>query len=184
MANIKWVLDQTHSEVGFKVKHLMISSVTGAFTEFNGTVVTEGEDFTTGEVSFSANIDSISTNNEQRDAHLKNGDFFDVDNHPQLTFKSTKFVKEDDENYTLDGTLSIRGISKQVRLEVEFGGTTIDPWGGIRAGFSLRGKVNRSDFGISFGMVSETGGVLLGEEVKLSADLQFVKQAVAEEVLV
>ena len=184
MANTKWVLDPTHSEIGFKVKHLMISSVSGNFAEFKATVETQGEDFTTAKVSFSADIHSIVTNNEQRDAHLKNGDFFDADNHPQLTFESTKLVKVDDENYMLDGTLSMRGTSKQVSLAVEFGGTTIDPWGGTRAGFSLKGKINRSDFGISFGMVSETGGLLLGEEVKLSAEVQFVKEVVAEPVLV
>jgi polyisoprenoid-binding protein YceI len=184
MANTKWVLDPTHSEIGFKVKHLMISSVAGNFTEFNGTVETQSEDFTTAMVSFSADINSISTNNEQRDAHLKNGDFFDADNYPQLTFESTKLAKLDDENYILEGTLSMRGISKPVSLEVEFGGTTIDPWGGTRAGFSVNGKINRSDFGISFGMVSETGGLLLGDAVKLSGEVQFVKQAVAEPVLI
>jgi len=183
MANIKWVLDPTHSEIGFKVKHLMISSVAGTFTGFNGTVETQGEDFTTAQVNFSAEIDSISTNNEQRDAHLKNGDFFDAENHPLLTFESSGLVREDDENYKLNGKLSIRGISKQVSLNVEFGGTTIDPWGNKRAGFSIRGKINRSDFGINFGMVSEAGGLLLGDEVKLSADVQFVKQAVEEPVL-
>jgi polyisoprenoid-binding protein YceI len=182
--NTKWVLDPTHSEIEFKVKHLMISSVTGKFTDFSATAETVEEDFSTAKVSFSAIIDSISTNNEQRDAHLKNGDFFDAENHPLLTFESTNFVKTDDETYQLNGTLSIRGISKQVSLDVEFGGTTVDPWGNTRAGFSLKGKINRSDFGISFGMVSETGGVLLGEAVKLSAEVQFVKQVVAEPALV
>ena len=183
MANTKWVIDPTHSEIGFKIKHLMISSVTGKFTEFNATVETQGDDFTTSKINFSAPVSSISTNNEQRDAHLKNADFFDADNYPHLTFESTRFKKLDDENYKLEGILTIRGISKPVFLDVEFGGTTTDPWGGTRAGFSVRGKINRSDYGVSFGMVSETGGLLLGEEVKLSAEVQFVKQAVAEPAL-
>ncbi|MEO5892285.1 MAG: YceI family protein [Ferruginibacter sp.] len=185
MANAKWVLDPTHSEIGFKVKHLMISSVTGTFTEFSGTVETHGDDFTTAKASFSANVHSISTNNGQRDAHLKNADFFDADTYPELTFESTSIVKVDEENYTLHGNLSLHGITKQVLFEADFGGTTVDPWGGTRAGFSLKGKISRSDFGISFGTVSETGGILLGDEVKLSAEVQFVKQAaeVAEPVL-
>ena len=184
MANSKWALDPTHSEIGFKVKHLMISSVAGTFGSFEGTVETQDDDFSSAKVNFSADINSISTNNEQRDAHLKNGDFFDTDNHPRLTFESKKFAKLDDENYKLDGILTIRGISKPVSFDVEFGGITTDPWGGTRAGFSLKGKINRSDFGVSFGMVSQTGGLLLGEEVKLSAEVQFVKQVVEEPVLV
>ncbi|MEP7144955.1 MAG: YceI family protein [Ferruginibacter sp.] len=184
MTNTKWSLDQKHSEIGFRVKHLMISSVTGKFTAFEGTVETRDEDFTTAKVRFSADIASISTNNEQRDTHLKNGDFFDVDNHPRLTFESSKLVKVDGENYILHGELSMHGVSKSILLNVELGGITVDPWGNTRAGFSLKGKLNRSDFGISFGKVSETGGLLLGEEVRLSAELQFVKQAVTEPVLI
>jgi polyisoprenoid-binding protein YceI len=184
MSNTKWVIDPTHSEIAFKVKHLMISSVTGKFTEFNGEVETTGEDFSTAKVSFSAPVGSISTNNEQRDAHLKNTDFFDADQFPVLKFESTRFVQEDEENYVLEGILSLRGVSREVKLLVEAGGITTDPWGHTRAGFSLKGKINRSDFGISFGMVSETGNILLGEEVKISAEVQFVKQAVEEPALV
>ena len=184
MTTTKWVLDPTHSELQFKVKHLMISTVTGQFNQFNGSVETYGEDFTTAKIDFAADINSISTNNEQRDAHLKNGDFFDADNHPQLTFKSEKLEKITDDEYKLQGTLTMRGISKKINLDVEFGGITKDPWGNTRAGFTITGKINRQDFGVSFGAVTETGGLLLGNDVKVIANTQFVKQAVTEAVLV
>lgn len=175
MATINWALDPTHSEVLFKVKHLMISKVTGQFTRFDATVQTEEDDLATAKINFTAEIDSISTNNEQRDAHLKNGDFFDAENHPKLTFVSSRLEKISDEEYKLHGTLTMRGNSKEVVLDVEYGGTTQDPWGNTRAGFTVEGKINRKDFGVSFGAVSETGGVMLGEEVSIIAQVQFVK---------
>lgn len=180
----KWSLDPTHSEIQFKVKHLMISTVTGSFNTFSGTVETNGEDFASANVEFSADIDSISTNNEQRDAHLKNGDFFDAANHPKLTFKSEKLEKVDDETFKLYGTLNMRGVSNKVVLNAEFGGITVDPWGNTRVGFSITGKVNRYDYGISFGAVTETGGLLLGDEVKIFSNVELVKQVVAEPVAV
>lgn len=182
MSTTKWVLDPTHSELQFKIKHLMISTVTGQFNQFSGGVETKENDFTTAKIDFTAEIDSISTNNEQRDAHLKNGDFFDAANHPQLTFKSEKLEKITDDEYKLKGTLTLKGISKKISLTVEFGGITQDPWGNTRAGFTITGKINRQDFGISFGAVTETGGLLLGDEVKIIANVQFVKQTVAEAV--
>jgi polyisoprenoid-binding protein YceI len=180
MSTNKWTLDQSHSEIQFKVKHLMISTVTGSFTNFNGTVKTQGTDFTTAKIQFTAAIDSISTNNEQRDAHLKNGDFFDAENHPELTFESSRLEKLDEENYKLYGTLTMRGTSKAVELDVEYGGITQDPWGNTRAGFSVTGKIDRQDFGVSFGAVTETGGLLLGNEIKISANVEFVKEQVAQ----
>jgi polyisoprenoid-binding protein YceI len=183
MSTTKWALDPTHSELQFKIKHLMISTVTGQFNQFNGSVETEEDDFTKSRIDFKAEINSISTNNEQRDAHLKNGDFFDATNHPQLTFKSEKLEKITDEEYQLQGTLTMKGTSKKINLDVEFGGITQDPWGNTRAGFTITGKINRQDFGVSFGAVTETGGLLLGDEVKIIANAQFVKQAVAEAVL-
>jgi len=171
-----WAIDPAHSEIQFKVKHLMISTVTGHFKTFNATVETVGDDLTTAKVHFTADINSISTNNEQRDAHLKTGDFFDAESHPQLTFEGDRLEKLDDENYKLHGTLTMRGTPKKITLDVEFGGMTQDPWGKTRVGFSLSGKINRKDYGVSFSMVSETGGILLGEEVKLIANAEFVKQ--------
>ncbi len=185
MSITKWNLDPTHSEIHFKVKHLMVSWVTGSFKQFNATIETEGDDLTTAKVHFTADINSISTNNEQRDAHLRTGDFFDAENHPQLIFESNKLEKiparagtdGDDENYKLYGTLTMRGTSKKIVLNVEYGGNTQDPWGNTRIGFSISGKINRKDFGVSFSMVSETGGILLGEDVTINANAEFVKQA-------
>jgi polyisoprenoid-binding protein YceI len=162
----------------------MISTVTGQFNQFSGTVETDENDFSKAKIEFAAEINSISTNNEQRDAHLKNGDFFDVEKHPQLTFKSDKLEKITDDEYKLSGTLTMRGTGKKVILDVELGGVTQDPWGNTRAGFTITGKINRKDFGVSFGAVTETGSLLLGDEVKIIANVQFVKQAVAEAVAV
>jgi polyisoprenoid-binding protein YceI len=143
-------------------------------------VETKGEDMSTARVRFTADINSISTNNEQRDAHLKNGDFFDAETYPQLVFESDKLEKIDDENYKMYGTLTLRGHSKKVELNVEYGGITKDPWGNFRTGFSVSGKINRKDFGVNFSVVSETGGIMLGEDVSISANVQFVKQAAVQ----
>jgi polyisoprenoid-binding protein YceI len=177
MKKTTWALDPSHSEIQFKVRHLMISSVTGQFNSFNGTVETDGDDMSTARIKFTAEINSVSTNNEQRDAHLRNADFFDAENYPQLTFESEKMEKADEGNYKLSGTLTMRGVSKKVILDTESGGITMDPWGNTRAGFTVTGSINRKDFGVSFGMVSETGGMLLGDEVKINANVQFVKEA-------
>ena len=160
----------------------MISTVTGSFGDFSATVVTDGDDFNTAQIAFSANIESVNTNNEQRDAHLKAADFFDAANHPTLEFKSSSLEKISDDEYKLNGILTLRGASKPVSLHVEYGGIVQDPWGNTRAGFELSGKINRKDFGVSFGMVSESGGLLLGDEVKIQANVEFVKEAVAAAV--
>ena len=182
MATTKWIIDPTHSEIHFKIRHLMVSYVSGSFRQFNAEVETEGDDISTAKIKFTADINSISTNNDQRDEHLRASDFFDAENHPQLVFESSKLEKADDENYKLHGTLTMRGISKKIKLNVEYGGITQDPWGNTRTGFSVSGKINRKDFGISFGMVSETGGLLLGDDVTINANAEFVK--VAAEILV
>ncbi len=180
METTKWVLDPTHSELHFKVRHLMVSWVTGIFKQFDASVETEGEDLSTARVHFSADVNSISTNNDQRDAHLKTTDFFDSSNHPQIVFEGSRLEKIDGENYKLNGTLTLRGISRKLTLNVEFGGITKDPWGNTRTGFTVSGKINRKDFGVSFSMVSETGGILLGEEVTINANVEFVKQVATQ----
>lgn len=179
MANQTWALDPTHSELQFKIKHLMISTVSGQFGQFKATVETDDDDFTNAKIHFEAAVDSISTNNEQRDAHLKNGDFFDVEKYPAIVFESESMEKNGDDEYKLYGTLTMRGVSKKIALNAEFGGIAKDPWGNTRTGFSVAGKINRQDFGMSFGAVSETRGLLLGDEVKINANVQFVKEAVA-----
>jgi polyisoprenoid-binding protein YceI len=176
MESTTWVIDPTHSELQFKIKHLMISTVTGQFNQFKGTVETNGDDFTTAGVHFEAEINSISTNNLQRDEHLRAGDFFDAEKYPNLVFEGESMEKTGEDEYKLHGTLTIKGVSKKLALDVEFGGITKDPWGNTRTGFSVTGKINRQDYGISFGAVSETGGLLLGDEVKIIANVQFVKQ--------
>jgi polyisoprenoid-binding protein YceI len=179
MEKIKWLLDPMHSELQFKIKHLMISNVSGTLKSFQAEVETEEEDFSTAEINLTAQMDSISTNNEQRDAHLRNPDFFEVDKYPELKFKSTKVEKVDADTFALHGELTLKGVTKPVKLNVEFNGTTKDPWGGERAGFVVTGKINRADWGVNFNSAFETGGVLLGEEVKIHSELEFVKQEVA-----
>lgn len=172
----KWNLDPAHSETGFKVKHMMISSVSGSFGKFDVTAETDESDFSTASIVFSADLNSISTGNTDRDNHLKSADFFDAENHPQLQFVSTKFEKKDDEEYLLYGNLTIREVTKPVRFEVDFGGIGKDPWGNEKAGFEVKGKINRTDFRLNWNAALETGGVLVGEEVKLHAAIQLVKQ--------
>ena len=179
MATTKWVLDPTHSELGFKIKHLMISNVSGSLKRFEAEVETDGVDFTSAQIKLSADMASISTNNEQRDAHLRNSDFFEVEKYPELRFTSTKAAKVDSDTFTLFGDLTLKGVTRPVKLNVEFNGVTKDPWGGERAGFVVTGKISRSDFGINFNAALETGGVMLSEEVRIFSEIQLVKQAVS-----
>ncbi len=180
MNSTRWAIDPTHSEIQFKVKHLMISTLTGKFNSFDSQVETIGEDFTMAKIKFTAAINSISTNNEQRDAHLLASDFFDAENHPLIIFEGSKMEKISDENFTIHGTITMRGVSKNIELNAEFGGIAQDNWGNTRAGFSVTGKLNRKDFGVSFSMLTETGGIALGEEVKILANVQFIKEAITE----
>jgi len=179
MANTKWVIDPTHSEIGFKVRHLMISNVSGKFDQFEAEVETENEDFATAQIRATIKTASVNTSNLQRDEHLRNSDFFEVENHPDILFTSQKVEKIDNDNFVLHGNLTLKGITKQVKLQVEYNGFTKDPWGGERAGFVVTGKINRNDFGLSFNAALETGGVVLGDEVKIHSEIQLVKQAVA-----
>ena len=176
MAITKWTIDPTHSELGFKIKHLMITNVSGTFKTFSGEIVTEDADFSKAQISITADMASISTNNEQRDSHLRNADFFEVEQFPELHFSSTRIEKVDNDNFTLFGVLTLKGITKPVKLNVEYSGVTKDPWGGERAGFLITGKINRSDWGVSFNGVLETGGVMLSEEVRIYSEIQLVKQ--------
>jgi len=173
---VKWVLDPAHSEVLFKVKHLMITNVKGEFHKFEAEVTVDDNDLST--ISAWARIDatSIYTNDDSRDVHLKSADFFDIEKYKEITFESTSFKKEDDEKYEMKGNLTIRGISREVKFDVEFGGLNTDPWGNEKAGFSLEGKINRKDWDLNWNAALKSGGFLVGDEVKLSAEVQFVKQ--------
>jgi polyisoprenoid-binding protein YceI len=178
MAKTKWSLDPMHSELQFKIKHLMISNVSGALKNFQAEVETEGEDFTSARINLIAQMDSISTNNEQRDAHLRNSDFFEVEKYPELKFKSTKVEKVDSNTFVVYGELTMKGVTKSIKLDAEFNGVVKDPWGNERAAFTVTGKINRTDWGMNFNGVMETGGVMLGEEVKINSELEFLKQEV------
>ncbi|GAB4408170.1 MAG: YceI family protein [Bacteroidia bacterium] len=173
-----WNIDPAHSEIQFKVKHLVISTVTGAFNQFTATVETESPDnFEGAAVSFEADVNSVSTNNEQRDVHLRSADFFDAENHPTIGFRSTGFSGKGDGTFVLTGDLTIRGVTQPVTLDVEYGGTTKDPWGQTKAGFEAVGKISRKDFGLLWNAPIESGGVLVADEVKLILNVQFTQQA-------
>jgi polyisoprenoid-binding protein YceI len=172
----KWVIDPSHSEIAFKVKHLMISNVKGNFTEYNASVTTSGDDFSTAAIEFSMNPASIQTGNADRDGHLKSADFFDVANYELIAFKSSSLEKTDDGEYLLNGDLTIKGITGKVKLEVEFGGIMNDPWGNSKAGFTINGKINRKDWGLTWNAALEAGGVLVGEEVKILCEVELLKQ--------
>ncbi|KYP13232.1 YceI family protein [Flavihumibacter sp. CACIAM 22H1] len=172
-----WKIDPSHSEITFKVKHLVISTVSGKFTEFEGSLEAEQQDFSDAKIQFSAKIDSITTGNEQRDGHLKSPDFFDAAGHPAMTFRSTSLSPISGSDYTLTGDLTIRGTTKPVTLKAEFGGTQVDFYGNTVAGFELTGKINRQDFGLTWAAVTEAGGVVVSDEVKLAINVELIKQA-------
>jgi polyisoprenoid-binding protein YceI len=171
----KWTLDNAHSEIGFKVKHMMITNVTGTFGGVEVNTTTEDTDFTTAKIAFSADIKTISTGNADRDNHLKSADFFHADIYPKIGFVSTSFKKLNDDEYELAGDLTIKDVTKPVKLNVEFGGIAKDPWGNEKAGFTLSGKIRRTDFGLNWNAALETGGVLVSEEVRLFAEIQLIK---------
>ncbi len=168
----KWAIDPAHSEVQFKVKHLVISTVTGKFKKFDGQVVSEKEDFDGAQISFTIDVSSIDTNSPDRDNHLKSDDFFAAEKHPEMTFENGILSKKGNGDYELTGDLTIRETTKKVSLDVEYNGTVKDPWGNTKAGFELSGKLNRKDFGLTWNTVTEAGGVLVGEEVKLDISIQ------------
>jgi len=173
----KWVLDPMHSEVQFKIKHLVISTVTGSFKTFEGELSTENTDFSGADISFSLDVDSVDTNQTMRDDHLKGAEFFDSAQYPKITFKSTSFTKEDDDQYKLVGDLTVKGNTKSVTLDVEHGGTAGDFYGNTKAGFEITGKINRRDFGLVWSGVTDTGSVVLGDDIKVLINVQFAKQA-------
>ncbi len=171
-----YIVDAMHSEISFKVKHLMISTVTGNFTEFSANVSSENDDFSNANISFNASIASIATGNQQRDEHLKGADFFDAEKFPTLSFSSTSFTKKIESEYTLVGDLTIKDKTKTVELAVEFGGLMTDFYGQTKAGFEIVGKINRKDFGLTWSAVTEAGGVVVSDEVKLQLNIQLIKQ--------
>jgi len=168
-------IDAAHSDITFKVRHLMITNVTGSFSKFDATMESEAADFSDAKISFEADADSINTGNEQRDGHLKGDDFFAAEKFPKLSFVSTAFTKKSGEEYTLTGNLTLRGVTKPVELAVEYGGTVTDPYGRVKSGFEINGKINRQEFGLIWGGKTEAGDVMIGDDVKLHINVQMIK---------
>ncbi|MEO6671108.1 MAG: YceI family protein [Ferruginibacter sp.] len=174
----KWVIDPSHSEISFKIKHLMISNVKGQFKQFEASIYTTGDDFMSAEIDCWIDISSVDTNDAGRDKHLLSADFFDVENHPQISFISNTVENVDkDGSYELWGELTIKGIAKKIKLDVEFGGIVKDPWGNEKAVFTINGKVNRKDWGLNWNTALETGGILVGETVNVSCEIQLKRSA-------
>lgn len=170
----KWGIDPTHTEVQFKVKHLVISTVTGFFKKFSGSVESTGEDFDGAEAKFSLDVNSIDTNQADRDGHLKSADFFAADHYPTLDFAGV-LKKVSGNDYKLEGDLTIRGTSKSVVFDAEFGGIMVDPWGNTKAGFEINGKINRKDYGLNWSAVTEAGGLVVSEDVKIHINVELAK---------
>jgi len=171
-----WVLDANHSEVTFKVKHLVISSVSGKFKSFEGTVEADKEDFSDARISFSADVATIDTGNEQRDGHLQSPEFFDAPSHPKISFVSTSITAKGSD-FLVKGNLTIRGNTHPVELQAEFGGTQKDFYGNTVAGFEISGKINRKEFGLQWSGVTEAGSVVVSDEVKLAINAELIKKA-------
>jgi polyisoprenoid-binding protein YceI len=170
-----WVIDPLHSDVQFKIKHLVISMVTGIFRKFEGNLVKIGDDFNNAKVNFKIDIKSIDTNQSQRDVHLRSGDFFAADEYPEISFESTTFVKVGDIDYKMTGNLTMRGITKLVELNVEYGGSEDNGHGILKHGFEITGTVNRMEFGMTWNKLTDTGGLGLGENIKLIANIQIAE---------
>ncbi|HXP48799.1 MAG TPA: YceI family protein [Bacteroidia bacterium] len=174
----KWGIDLAHSEVGFKIKHLMVANVRGTFKEYDASIYTTGDNFANAEIDFWLNPASINTNEEKRDAHLKSAEFFDVENFKEINFTGNTIEKKDDNGrFSLYGELTMKGIKKQIELDVDFGGMVKDPWGNQKAIFTVTGKINRKDWGLNWNATMETGGVLVGEDVWITCEIQLTKQS-------
>ena len=171
-----WKVDTMHSEVGFKVRHMMISNVSGSFGSFDAHATTAGDDFTTAQFSFNADINSINTGVADRDGHLKSADFFDAESHPALTFTSTGITKINDETIEIAGHLQIKGHTHPVVLKADFAGIAVDPYGQTKAGMTLSGSIKRSEFGLTWSAITEAGNIVVSDDIKLAAELQFIKQ--------
>lgn len=178
MAKTNWVIDPTHSEIGFKIKHLMFTNVSGKFEKYEATAESDGDDFANAKIEMELDMASINTNDASRDTHLKSADFFDVEKFPKAKFVATKFAKNSDGDFDLEGDLTMRETTFPVHLKAEFGGIMKDPWGNIKSAFSITGKIKRSDWGLHWNAALETGGVLLSEEVRIFCEVQLVKQVV------
>lgn len=177
----RWNIDVLHSQIGFKVKHMMFTNVRGYFKDYKADIVTTGDDFMTAEIDFWIDPSSIATGDEKRDGHLKNGDFFDVEKYKEINFVGNTYEKVgNDATYNLYGDLTMKGVTKRIKLNVEFGGVVKDPWGNEKAMFNITGKINRKDWGVNWNAALETGGVLVSDEVEINCEVQLSKAGVIE----
>ncbi|HEY9723704.1 MAG TPA: YceI family protein [Oscillatoriaceae cyanobacterium] len=179
---MSWKIDPSHSRVGFSVKHMMIATVRGEFTRYSGTLELDTEDLTRSRISGEIEVASIDTRESQRDDHLRSSDFFAAAEHPAIRFESKRLEHVEGNDYRVVGDLTIRGVTKEVVLDAEYAGVHKDPWGGTRTGFTVTGAINRKDFGMNFNAALETGGVLVGDKVKLELEVEAVLQEAAAPV--
>jgi len=177
MTNTNWIVDPTHSAIEFSVKHMMIAKVKGSFNKFEASILANPSDLTTAEIDFIVDVASIDTRNADRDNHLRSADFFDVEKNPTLTFKSTKIVKTDEDEYDVTGNVTLNGVTQEETFSITFEGQGKDPWGNEKAGFSGKGKVKRSDYGLTYNAALETGGVLIGDQITLTIEIEAAKEA-------
>lgn len=177
MAKSKWIVDSTHSSIDFTIRHMMIAKVKGTFHTYEAQIEADPTDLTTADIQVTVDLSSIDTRNKDRDAHLRSADFFDVEKHPKMTFHSTRIVKTGDGEYDVTGNLTIRGVTRPETFSVTFEGAGKDPWGNEKVGFSGQGTIKRSDYGLTYNAALETGGVLIGDEVKVSVEIEASKQA-------
>lgn len=175
----KWAIDASHSSVEFQVKHIMIAKVRGMFHSFDADIEADPQDLTTAKIHFVVNLDSVDTRNNDRDNHLRSADFFDIEKYPTMEFVSTDIRKTGEDEYDVTGNLSLHGITRSETFSVTFEGTSTDPWGNEKAGFSVSGRIHRGDYGLTYNAVLETGGVLISDEVKITLEIEAAKQAVA-----
>ncbi|MBC6110915.1 YceI family protein [Pedobacter fastidiosus] len=170
-----WKIDPSHSEVEFKVKHLMITTITGHFGTYKLDVTTNDDDFTSAtEIDFTINVNSINTKNQQRDEHLKSAEFFDIEHYPEITLRGGRLEKKND-LYILLGELTIKGISREITFEVEFGGQITDPYGQQKAGFTIIGAISRKEFGLIWNAITEAGQVVVGDLIRINCNIQLIK---------
>jgi polyisoprenoid-binding protein YceI len=171
-----WKIDNSHSNVTFEIDHMVISTVTGKFQEFEGVIKSDKADFSDADISFTIQAASVNTNNEKRDDHLRNEDFFNVPVYPEITFVGKKLTPESGKNYKLVGDLTMHGVTKEVELDVKYNGTVKDPWGNTRAGFKVSGELDRTDYGLVYNSALEAGGLVIGEEVEIQVNLELIKE--------
>ena len=171
-----WAMDNVHSKIQFNIDHMVISEVSGYFHTYEGTIVSSKDDFSDASIEFSIDVNSIDTDNENRDGDLKSDNFFDAAKYPKITFKSSSMKKIADGKYKLTGDITMHGVTKQVIMDVTYGGTINDPWGNTKAGFKITGALNRKDFGLTYNATLEAGGLVVGEEVRLVCRVELIKQ--------